>query len=210
MVRGAGVWAVFVYLSFQRVANHLAAEQAKSKLEARIKIDPKIEVRNLGSVGQDRSAYDVRYSYDITITSASSVTIEVASLEWFKGHLKHAGTQSFRANLPNERGSIHWDSLGIQVASLEGYDAASLVGSCCTKDREVRLLQDAEVVGVYGPGEVTSDYQTIHLEETADGWVGFVLFIGVRKRDGSLEQYYDQHHVHLAVAAEKGKPEESR
>ena len=51
---GAGVWALFIYLTFQRVTNSLIVEQTKHKLEKRISIDPKIKRPSLRSCRMSR------------------------------------------------------------------------------------------------------------------------------------------------------------
>ncbi|HEV3075595.1 MAG TPA: hypothetical protein VHB47_14335 [Thermoanaerobaculia bacterium] len=207
----AGFWALFTFPDFKKVANHLAAVKARHELEKKIKSDVKIQLRHLGPVGHGKYAYDIVYSYDITNTSADDVKIAVASLEWYTGQLAKPELQSFRANIPTEEGPIKWESHGIAVHYqllfketetnkqfetfvTEGYPGKS------TPSREVVVLKDArEGAGSYYPDEVRSEFQTIHVEETPDAWVGFVLLLGVIDDHEETEQYHDYQFVHLAV-----------
>jgi hypothetical protein len=202
-VVGAGVWAVFIYLSVQKVTDYLAVEQAKlaveqskltleqakQKLDPSIKfIDPKIEIRNLGSVSQNRFSYDVRYSYDFTVNSARTVTVVVAAFEWFVGaSAKHDkqprdGTQSFRANLPRQEGAIIWNSYGIIVHYSDDFyaRAAKRLAGMSERNSNVKVVRNVSVlkdldggVGDWSPEEVIREFQTIHVVGTPDQWIGF-------------------------------------
>jgi len=197
---GAGAWAVFTYPWF---ANQLAAEQLKRKLEKKINVEAHITIRNVGSIDKKHNAYDITYHRDIINLSISKVKVEVCSLEWFVGELAN-GMQYFRANLPGKAGPITWKSLGIEVHREPEFDDKrlyALLQQNLNTSREVLVLADSERgIGPYNPEERSSDFQTIHVVETPDKWVGFALLIGLRTDEG-LEQYYDYRHVHLAMAA---------
>jgi hypothetical protein len=215
---GGGVWAIYVYLSLNRVANHLAAEQAKHKLDARINVDSRIDLRNLGPVSHDRFSYDARYIYDITVTSARSVKIEFVTLEWFIGALAWTEDKSlFKANLPTQRGPLSWSRLGIETHMANDYakeKLRTLIGGALDRPQKVIELKDERGVGEYAPEDVIKEYQTIHVEDTPDKWIGFALKIGLEKPGEAPEMYYDEHYVHLAVASpsseEQGKGPKDR
>jgi hypothetical protein len=216
---GGGVWATYVYLSLNRVANHLAAEQVKHKLEARINVDSRIELRNLGSADPDRFSYDARYGYDVTVTSARKVKIDFVTFEWFLG--TWAGTEDkdlFKVNLPTQKeGPFKWSRLGIEAHTAKDYpkeNLRTLIGEGLERPKTVIELQDERGVGEYAPEEVIKEYQTIHVEGTHDKWIGFALKIGLEKPGDEPEMYYDEHYVHLAAASpshgEQGKGPKDR
>jgi hypothetical protein len=198
---GGGIWAFFAYQSFNKIANHLATEQAKHKLEERIKIDSKIELRNMGPVGYDRFAYDVRYIYDTTVTSARSVKIDFVICEWFIGTLAGTDRHFFKANLPTQEGPLSWLSLGVEAHRADDFAETKLPDSI-KKSSNRLVLHDERGVGEYSPEDVIKEYQTIHVEDTPDKWLGFALEIGLERTDGKPpDLYYDEHYVHLAAAS---------
>lgn len=212
---GAAAWTLHHYRDIERITNRLASEQAKHRLEARIKLDPKIEIRNLGPTGQGRYAYDIVYTYTITNVSATKVRIRIASLEWLIGRPAPEGLNLFRANLPDQKGPINWERRGIEVNYEPGLDQSKLkkvIGTSTNASREIVQLEDEEGgVGSYDPDDIFTMFQTIHVVETPDKWVGFVLLIGLKVNDCNdcLEQYYDSRHVHLAATPTSSEEKET-
>jgi hypothetical protein len=199
----AGVWAVLIYLTFQRVPNQLSKEQATQQLEARIIVAPKIEIRRLRSLDNDDGVYEVKYTYAISSASARRTTVAVVALEWFIGSLGQDPPHFFRENLPMTQGPIRWDSRGVEVHSRPGTDKnimQRLIGDRTDRSREVVALEDSKGgAGEYAPGETETNERTFFVTARPERWVGFYLQIIMRKKGGGLERYYSQKCESLAV-----------
>jgi hypothetical protein len=196
----AGTWALFIYLTVQRAADRLSSEQTKHKLEARISIDPRIEILKLRSLSNDNAAYEVKYRYDISVTSEKNTPIAFVALEWFVGSPRLDPAQSFRANLPTTEGSILWRSRGIEVHSKPDIDTNLLVGPRSDRTREIVEKEDSEGgVGEYEPRDSVKEERTFYVAAKPDEWVGFNLTIGVERENGKIEAYYSKDLQRLGV-----------
>jgi len=202
----AGAWAFFIYWAVQEAAGKLSREQTKHKLEATINIDPKIAIRKLRQLSGARAAYEVKYRYDISVTSEKDTPIVFVALEWFIGTSGLDPTESFRANLPTTEGSIRWKSRGIEVHSKPSIDTNLLIGPRTDWSREIVVKQDSEGgVGKYEPGESVKEERTFYVAAKSDEWVGFNLTIGVERGNGKIEGYYSKTGESLAVETPQEK-----